>query len=166
MSKLGILSGDRAISTVVGVAVMVGLVVVVGGVIGYAVLGVGITDEPAPNRAVEPVAQTAGGEVAFVLQSGEPIDPSSVDELRVNGEGVTVTSWAGNTSASGTTYTLDERIEPGEEIVTVDVGDSDGQVTISQGGDSDGVIGGFESGELPTGGPGTVSASGTIDVSA
>jgi len=157
-------SGDRAISTVVGVAIMVGLVLAVGGIVGYAVLGIGTADEPAPNRAVEPVAQTASGEVALVLQSGEAIDPSNVDELRVNGEGVSVTSWAGDTSATGTTYTLDERIEPGEEIATVDVGDSNGQVTVSQAGDANGVIDGFETDELPTGEPGTVGASGTITV--
>jgi len=160
MNKARMLPGDRGISSVV----MVGLVVVVGGIVGFAVLDVGVGSEPAPNRAVEPISQTGGGEVSFILQSGEPIDPSTVDQLRVNGDGVNVTSWAGNSSANGTTYTLDERIEPGEEIVTVDVGDSDGQVTISQGGDSDGIIGGFDSGELPTGEPGTIGASGTVDI--
>jgi len=139
---------------------MVGIVVVAGGVIGYAVFGIGITSDSAPPRSVEQI-ENGDGTVSFILQGGESIDPEEVNQLRVSGAGVSsVTSWLGNTSATGQTYTLDEEIRPGDEIVTVAVS-GDGPVTIAQEGDTSGIIGGSDSDELPSGNNGGSSGDGS-----
>lgn len=157
MSRLQTFLDNRGISSVVGIALMVGIVVVAGGVIGYAVFGIGVGTDSAPPRSVEPI-DNGDGTVTFILQGGEPISPDAVDQLRVTGDAVSsVTAWLGNSSATGTTYTLDEEIRPGDDIVTVAV-DGNGSVTIAQDGDASGIIGGFNGGDLPSGDSGSADS--------
>lgn len=73
---------DRAISPVVGVVLMVGIVVALGAVVGGAVLGIGTGVGDTTPQAQFDVVQN-GGTVTITHKAGDTIDPTTIT---VNGQ--------------------------------------------------------------------------------
>jgi len=116
--KLSLPENTRAISSVVGVALMVGIVVVLSGVIGFAVLDFGddIGAEPTASVSVEEtsednfrvtwVSQGNADRVEFGSKTLDNVGES--DTVTVSGDSSTVTAViADNPERSAVIYTIE-----------------------------------------------------------
>jgi flagellin-like protein len=76
-----LLTDDDAVSPVIGVILMVAITVILAAVIAAFVLGLGDTEDPAPQVSfdTEYDSGTNGGEVVFTVQSGDNFDADNVD---------------------------------------------------------------------------------------
>jgi len=80
-------SGERAVSPVIGVILMVAITVILAAVIASFVLGLGDTDDPAPNLVFED--QYDSGEFEIGITSGDSDADASLLEL--SGDNITAT---------------------------------------------------------------------------
>jgi flagellin-like protein len=105
-------SDDRALSPVVGVALLIAIVVAIAAVSAGLILGLAEPNDPAPAAAFDVESADAAGEMVIRHDGGDTIDG---DRLRI--EGVTdadADAFAGRRVATGTTATVaptDDEIE-------------------------------------------------------
>ena len=107
-------SDERAVSPVVGAALLIGITVILASVIGTVVLGVGVGPAETPQVTLSFEVTEGGDEIQLRHEGGEPLD---VDEIVVLNES--------GTEVGG----LDEDLHSGERRTIVD--DPDGTERIS-----------------------------------
>ena len=100
---------DRAVSPVIGVVLMVGIVVALGAVVGGAVLGLGVgVGETAPNAQFDSTTDDDGNLESITHVAGDTVD---ADRLNVNGESLVENSDdldLGDQLTAGTTANINE----------------------------------------------------------
>lgn len=116
--------GNRGISPVVGVALLLGIVVALGAVSAYLAFGLADTSEPAPDVVFDPAADDEA-EYVLVHESGDALDG---DDLELRGT-------ADPETATGTRLSAGDelRFYPiSEEVVVVWHGESDASYVLER----------------------------------
>jgi len=109
-------SGERAVSPVIGVILMVAITVILAAVIASFVLGLGDTDDPAPNLVFEDQYDD-DGEFEIGITSGDSDADASLLEL--SGDNITAT-WDevnGDGLGAGESAVLNVSNDPGDNEV-------------------------------------------------
>lgn len=145
---ISLFEGDRAVSPVIGVALMIGIVVVLAGTIGFAVLDFGddVGAEPQASVDVEQIENSAGGAAQYRVTwisegNSDYITFAGHNELAANASDVSADSIGivgadDDVSAGGPTDVTAADASPGiatagESFKVVYKGTASGQVTIS-----------------------------------
>ena len=99
-------SDDRAVSPVLGVALLIAMTVILAGVVGYVALGVDAKDANAPQANLDFTQRTISGSGETVAMSHDGGDalPAGTIDVKI-------------TSGAGTTYTLADS-DPTAKITT------------------------------------------------
>ena len=78
--------GERAVSPVIGVILMVAITVILAAVIASFVLGLGDTDDPAPTITFETDEDTTENEFEISISSGDSDADAELLEIDIEGE--------------------------------------------------------------------------------
>ncbi len=78
--------GERAVSPVIGVILMVAITVILAAVIASFVLGLGDTDDPAPTITFETDEDTTENEFEISITSGDSDADAELLEIDIEGE--------------------------------------------------------------------------------
>ena len=98
---------DRAVSPVIGVILMVAITVILAAVIASFVLGLGDTDDPAPNIAFSSEGDNESFEIS--ITSGD--SSADAENLKIEGDVEDGATWENGTNddlSAGTSVTFDD----------------------------------------------------------
>lgn len=116
-------SDDRAVSPVLGVALLIAMTVILAGVVGYVALGVDAKDANAPQANIDfEQAATLPGDVTMVHDGGD----------RLNGDNVVVKvqDVSGGTNVISAVDLTGTTIATGDEVVVANTAESSDTVKI------------------------------------
>lgn len=105
-----LLTDDRAVSPVVGVALLIAITVILAAVIGGVVLGLGTTGADAPQAQLE--VDTTADEIRH--QGGDPL-PANETTFKYNGTNETLSSEL----SAGEPYPLNNTVSSGDTVTVV-----------------------------------------------
>ena len=111
--------GDRAVSPVIGIVLMVAITVILAAVIGTFVLGLGdsVTGETAPQASWETADAPDGNGVVIAHNGGDPVEDSNL-EITHNGSPVTLGEQFNGTVSAGDKMIVTD-VNDGEEVQVI-----------------------------------------------
>ena len=123
MQVRNLLTDEDAVSPVIGVILMVAITVILAAVIASFVLGLGDTEEPAPNLVFDEDTNADGDELEITITQGDSDADAELLEIVVDGE--EEGSWSENVD--------DGELSAGESLTFVDSNDGDGKIEVDSG---------------------------------
>ena len=138
-----LLTDDDAVSPVIGVILMVAITVILAAVIAAFVLGLGDTEDPAPQVSfdTEYDPDTNSGEVTFTVQSGDSFDAGNVEVTNQQGSSDDLTAAFGSSDSTvdaGASFTVGDTnsdlnvggVSPGDRVDVTFTPDDGGESSI------------------------------------
>jgi len=114
--KLSLEPGNRAVSPVIGVILMVAITVILAAVIGAFVLDLGSGQESTPQASIT-IEDAGGGDITITHDGGDTL---SSGDFRVTADGSDADeNWPGSELAPGNSVTISSGVSGGTDDVTV-----------------------------------------------
>ena len=121
MQVRNLLTDEDAVSPVIGVILMVAITVILAAVIASFVLGLGDTEEPAPNLVFDEDTNADGDELEITIIQGDSDADAELLEIVVDGD--VEGTWSEDATGDG-------ELSAGESITFVDSNSGNGEIVV------------------------------------